>query len=50
VVWHIQGSGKSFPCSSSPRVVRHPAIQKPTLVMLTDRNNLDDRLFGQLQR
>jgi len=46
----MQGSGKSFPCASSPRVLRHQAIQKPTLVMLTDRSNLDDRLFGQFQR
>ncbi len=32
------------------RVVRHPAMQNPTLVVLTDRNNLDDQLFGQFQR
>ena len=31
-------------------VVRHPAMQNPTLVVLTDRNDLDDQLFGQFQR
>ena len=32
------------------RVVRHPAMRNPTLVVLTDRNNLDHQLFGQFQR
>ena len=32
------------------RVVRHPAMQNPTLVVLTDRNDLDYQLFGQFQR
>jgi len=32
------------------RIVRHPAMQTPTLVVLTDRNDLDDQLFGQFQR
>ena len=32
------------------RVVRHSAMQNPTLVVLTDRNDLDDQLFGQFQR
>jgi type I restriction enzyme, R subunit len=32
------------------RVVRHPAMQNPTLLVLTDRNDLDDQLFGQSQR
>ena len=32
------------------RVVRHPGMQNPTLVVLTDRNDLDDQLFGQFQR
>jgi len=43
-----QGSGKSFfMLFFAARVVRHPAMQNPTLVVLTDRN---DRLFGQFQR
>jgi hypothetical protein len=51
VVWHTQGSGKSFSMLFfAARVVRHPAMQNPTLVVLTDRNDLDDQLFAQFQR
>ena len=51
VVWHTQGSGKSYSMLFyAARVVRHPAMQNPTLVVLTDRNDLDDQLFGQFQR
>ncbi len=51
VVWHTQGSGKSYSMLFySARIVRHPAMQNPTLVVLTDRNDLDDQLFGQFQR
>jgi type I restriction enzyme, R subunit len=51
VVWHTQGSGKSYSMLFyAARVVRHPAMRNPTLVVLTDRNDLDDQLFGQFQR
>lgn len=51
VVWHTQGSGKSFSMLFyAARVVRHPVMQNPTLVVLTDRDDLDDQLFGQFQR
>ena len=51
VVWHTQGSGKSFSMLFyAARVVRHPMMENPTLVVLTDRNDLDDQLFGQFQR
>ena len=51
VVWHTQGSGKSLSMLFyAARIVRHPAMQNPTLVLLTDRNDLDDQLFGQFQR
>jgi type I restriction enzyme R subunit len=51
VVWHTQGSGKSFSMLFyAARVVRHPAMENPTLLVLTDRNDLDDQLFGQFQR
>lgn len=51
VVWHTQGSGKSFSMLFyAARIVQHPAMQNPTLVVLTDRNDLDDQLFGQFQR
>jgi len=51
VVWHTQGSGKSFSMLFyAGRMARHPTMQNPTLVVLTDRNDLDDQLFGQFQR
>ena len=51
VVWHTQGSGKSFTMLFfAARVIRESTMQNPTLVVLTDRNDLDDQLFGQFQR
>jgi len=51
VVWHTQGSGKSFTMLFfAARVIRESTMQNPTLVILTDRNDLDDQLFGQFQR
>jgi len=51
VVWHTQGSGKSLSMLFyAARVIRHPAMENPTLVLLTDRNDLDDQLFSQFQR
>ncbi len=51
VVWHTQGSGKSFSMLFyAARIVRHPGMHNPTLIVLTDRNDLDDQLFGQFQR
>jgi len=50
VVWHTQGSGKSVSMLFfAGRIIHHPPMQNPTLVMLTDRNDLDDQLFGQFQ-
>ena len=47
VIWHTQGSGKSFLMAFYAGVlVKHPAMANPTLVVLTDRNDLDDQLFG----
>ncbi|MCC6810912.1 MAG: type I restriction endonuclease subunit R [Deltaproteobacteria bacterium] len=47
VVWHTQGSGKSLTMAFyAGRVIAAPAMQNPTLVVLTDRNDLDDQLFG----
>lgn len=47
VVWHTQGSGKSLTMAFyAGRIIREPAMENPTLVMLTDRNDLDDQLFG----
>ncbi len=51
VVWHTQGSGKSFTMLFyAGLVVAEPEMNNPTLVVLTDRNDLDDQLFGQFQR
>ncbi|MFZ4816504.1 MAG: type I restriction endonuclease subunit R [Phototrophicaceae bacterium] len=47
VMWHTQGSGKSLSMLFyAGKVIQHPAMGNPTLVMLTDRNDLDDQLFG----
>ena len=51
VVWHTQGSGKSLTMAFyAGRVVLHPAMENPTIVVLTDRNDLDDQLFGTFAR
>ena len=51
VVWHTQGSGKSFSMAFyAGRISRHPGMANPTVVVLTDRNDLDDQLFGQFDR
>ncbi len=47
VVWHTQGSGKSLTMVFyAGKIIQHPAMKNPTLVVLTDRNDLDDQLFG----
>jgi len=47
VVWHTQGSGKSLLMAFyAGQVIKHPAMGNPTLVLLTDRNDLDDQLFN----
>lgn len=47
VVWHTQGSGKSLSMLFyAGKMIQHPAMENPTLVVLTDRNDLDDQLFG----
>ncbi|MFZ5622772.1 MAG: type I restriction endonuclease subunit R [Pseudomonadota bacterium] len=51
VVWHTQGSGKSLSMAFyAGRVIREPAMKNPTVVVLTDRNDLDDQLFGTFSR
>jgi type I restriction enzyme, R subunit len=47
VVWHTQGSGKSITMTCfAARVMQEPAMQNPTIVVITDRNDLDGQLFG----
>lgn len=51
VVWHTQGAGKSLTMAFyAGRVILHPAMANPTVVVLTDRNDLDDQLFGTFAR
>lgn len=47
VMWHTQGSGKSLSMAFfAGKIIRHPVMENPTLVVITDRNDLDDQLFG----
>lgn len=47
VIWHTQGSGKSLSMVFySGQIITHPQMGNPTIVILTDRNDLDDQLFG----
>src|SRR3984957_4827974 len=47
VVWHTQGSGKSLLMAFyAGQIIKHPAMENPTLVIITDRNDLDDQLFA----
>lgn len=51
VVWHTQGSGKSLTMVFyAGRIIREPAMENPTIVVLTDRNDLDDQLFSTFSR
>ncbi len=46
VIWHTQGSGKSLSMVFyAGKIVQHPAMENPTIVVLTDRNDLDNQLF-----
>lgn len=47
VIWHTQGSGKSLLMAFyAGQLVRHPEMENPTIVVVTDRNDLDDQLFN----
>jgi type I restriction enzyme R subunit len=47
VVWHTQGSGKSITMTCfAARVMREATMENPTIVVITDRNDLDGQLFG----
>lgn len=47
VIWHTQGSGKSFLMAFfAGLLVRVPELQNPTILVVTDRNDLDDQLYG----
>lgn len=47
VVWHTQGAGKSIEMTClAGALMAHPDMSNPTLVVVTDRNDLDNQLFG----
>ncbi|MGH8424118.1 MAG: type I restriction endonuclease subunit R, partial [Pseudomonas fluorescens] len=47
VVWHTQGSGKSMEMELyANQVLRHPALGNPTVIVITDRSDLDDQLYA----
>jgi type I restriction enzyme, R subunit len=47
VIWHTQGSGKSLLMAFyAGMIIKHPKMENPTVVVLTDRNDLDDQLFS----
>ncbi|MGW4017753.1 type I restriction endonuclease subunit R [Rhodococcus ruber] len=51
VVWHTQGSGKSMEMELyANQVIRHPRLANPTVVVITDRNELDGQLYETFLR
>ena len=51
VIWHTQGSGKSLTMAFfAGKIIVEPKMENPTLVILTDRNDLDEQLFGTFSR
>ena len=47
IVWHTQGSGKSLTMVFyTGKLVLEPALENPTVIVLNDRNDLDDQLYG----
>ncbi|WP_307858504.1 type I restriction endonuclease subunit R [Microbacterium flavescens] len=51
VVWHTQGSGKSMEMELYTNLVtRHPSLKNPTVIVVTDRNELDGQLFHTFTR
>jgi type I restriction enzyme, R subunit len=49
LVWHTQGSGKTFTMITiAKKVIEEPAFENPTVLMLVDRNELETQLFGNL--
>ena len=49
VFWHTQGSGKSFSMVFYAHLLQQ-ALDSPTIVVITDRNDLDDQLYGQFAK
>jgi type I restriction enzyme R subunit len=50
LIWHTQGSGKTFTMiNAAQQILRHPAFEKPTVIMLVDRNELEGQLSGWIE-
>lgn len=50
LVWHTQGSGKTLTMiKASQLILQNTAFEKPTVIMLVDRNELESQLFGNLK-
>jgi len=46
VIWHTQGSGKSLSMVFfAAKIIKHPALKNPTVLVLTDRNDLDNQIY-----
>jgi len=46
VIWHTQGSGKSLSMVFfTAKIIKHPALKNPTVLVLTDRNDLDNQIY-----
>jgi type I restriction enzyme R subunit len=50
LIWHTQGSGKTLTMiTAAQMILEHPAFEKPTVLMLVDRNELETQLFNNLR-
>ncbi len=50
LIWHTQGSGKTFTMIKAANlIIKHPAFEKPTVIILVDRNELEGQLSGWLK-
>lgn len=50
LIWHTQGAGKTFTMiAAAEQILGHPAFEKPTVIMLVDRNELESQLFNNLK-
>lgn len=50
LIWHTQGSGKTFTMiKAAEQILSHPAFEKPTVIMLVDRNELEGQLSGWIE-
>ena len=51
VVWHTQGSGKSLTMTIyAAKLIKHKKMENPTIIVITDRNDLDDQLFDAFSK